>query len=74
VRRSTGKLERRGFAENGRCEQEEENERTARVECGVVVFRTLYYYIERESNRRESCHRYTCHSAELDGYTAYKLG
>jgi hypothetical protein len=40
---------------------------SARVECGVVLFRTLYNYIEREPNRRESCPPNQCHSAELDG-------
>jgi hypothetical protein len=33
----------------------------------VVSFRTLYNYIERESNRRESCRPNQCHSAELEG-------
>jgi hypothetical protein len=40
---------------------------SARVECGVGLFRTLYNYIEREPNRRESCPPNQCHSAELDG-------
>jgi hypothetical protein len=40
---------------------------SARVEYGVVLFRTLCNYIERESNRRESCPPNQCHSAELDG-------
>jgi hypothetical protein len=39
----------------------------SRVECGVVLFRTLYNFIERESNRRESGHPHTRHPAELDG-------
>jgi hypothetical protein len=39
----------------------------ARVQCGVGLFRTLYNYIERELNRRESCPPNQCHSAELDG-------
>jgi hypothetical protein len=51
VRWATGTLERRGFAADGLCEQEEESEHRARVDCGVVLFRTLYNYIERESNR-----------------------
>jgi hypothetical protein len=33
----------------------------------VVVLRTLYNYIECESNRHASCHPHHCHTAELDG-------
>jgi hypothetical protein len=36
------------------------------VECGVVLFRSLFNYIEREPNRRESCHPHQRRSAELD--------
>jgi hypothetical protein len=40
---------------------------SARVECSAVLFRTLYNYIEREPNWRESCPPNQCHSPELDG-------
>jgi hypothetical protein len=30
---------------------DEESEHSARVECGVVLFRTIYNYIEGEFNR-----------------------
>jgi hypothetical protein len=33
----------------------------------VVLLRTLYNYIDRESNVRESYHPHQCSSAELDG-------
>jgi hypothetical protein len=64
VRRATG---RRGFTKDRRCEQEEESKHSAGVECRVVLFRTLSNYIERQSNRRQSCPPTLCHSAELDG-------
>jgi hypothetical protein len=40
---------------------------SVRVECSAVLFRTLYNYIEREPNWRESCPPKPCHSPELDG-------
>jgi hypothetical protein len=40
VRKATGGLEQGGSAEDGSCEQEEECEHNARVECGVLLFRT----------------------------------
>jgi hypothetical protein len=43
------------------------SKRSFSVDCGVVLFRTLYHYIEREPNRRKSCPRNQCHSAAVDG-------
>jgi hypothetical protein len=66
VRRASGTLERRRIAKDGKCEQEEVGKHRARVEREMVLFRTLYNCIERESNGRESYPPHHCHSAALD--------
>jgi hypothetical protein len=56
-----------------RCEQAEESEHSARVECGVVLFRTLIIPLNVNQTRRETCESFECYSALLNGLTAHKL-